>query len=824
MLKSFCKKGLALLLLLCLLLPAPLALGEEPLVVEAGPGGAQLRLDPKTMNLSFTPRGSELGYSILALESTSGSRAMKNLQKSAVSVQFIANEQSGTINSMDSYAMSVDLGNAIYEALPQGFRIHYTIGSNELVVDDLPKSLPLSTYTDRLKPAWTTREDKLFRDNYRVVPRGEGESVFVRIKDDLGKLAISQLHMLLFEKGGYTTEELERDNAAFGHVIEYVNPKVSLVMDLVLDGDDLLLHVPLELVEFTKGNDLVSLDLLPYFLRADSGEGGYFFVPDGSGGLIDFNNQRLGIAAYAAAIYGRDPLIRVDEYRPNLAPVSLPVYGIKQDEGAVLAIIEEGAELATINAAVTGHSDQFNRIYSSFTIRNIERVAMGSNKTVTTPRYAEDSYQGSIRLRYRFLPGADQGYVQMAKAYQGYLLGQGSLSIIQEPSPSAPLFVELVGAFGKKKFFLGIPYDSTEAATTIAQAGLIYQRLKDAGISNIHLLYNGLFPGGVKHGLVDNGRLDGAVGNVNGLRSLAELLAGQGDTLYPVLNLGKVYSTRGFSVTRHAARQHDGETARIYQPFEARLTGMVFPGSAYLSPQYLPEYAGRSLDRIKGFGSIGLNVQDLGNTLTGTYKRGEHVSPIHARPYVEAALGLITDQPLMLDSPNAYALPYADLVSKLPQVSSGHKMISTSVPFIQLVYDGCLVYSGPSWNLSAQEPVEKLLLHALESRTAPRFTLSYQKPTVFHDTQDQDFLGYFATWYQDSLDTVFTVYQAYDAFYQQVKGARILDHQLLGPQQRQVVYDNGITLLLNFANQEASVLGQLLPPLGYVILGGHADD
>ena len=35
--------------------------------------------------------------------------------------------------------MSVDLGEAKVERLPNGFRVYYAIGSNELVVDDLPR-------------------------------------------------------------------------------------------------------------------------------------------------------------------------------------------------------------------------------------------------------------------------------------------------------------------------------------------------------------------------------------------------------------------------------------------------------------------------------------------------------------------------------------------------------------------------------------------------------------------------------------------------------------------------------------------------------------
>ena len=196
------KKISLLLALLLILMPSCVMAGqvEEGLLTYES-DGAVLTIDPATMAVSFTPAGSEVTYTTAVLQSTSGSRAMKNLQKSALSVQYIANALAGTISAMDSFSMSVDLGEATVERLPEGFRVSYGIGSNELVVDDLPKMIPVEIYHERLKPAWTEKNDKLFNSNYRVVPRGDGSSVFVRAKDDLGKLVISQLYELIFTQG-----------------------------------------------------------------------------------------------------------------------------------------------------------------------------------------------------------------------------------------------------------------------------------------------------------------------------------------------------------------------------------------------------------------------------------------------------------------------------------------------------------------------------------------------------------------------------------------------------------------------------------------------
>ncbi|MDI9521058.1 MAG: DUF5696 domain-containing protein [Bacillota bacterium] len=807
-------------LMILLMLVSPALASDAVLQIEKD--GAKLQLDPSNMLISFTPPGSDTAYEAWVKQSDSGSRAMQNLQKSLLSVQYITNARTGTSLSMDSYSMCVDLGEAKYEELENGFRIRLSIGPNELVIDDLPKAIPVSTYNERLRPHWSERNDKLFKSNYRVVPREEGESMFVRVKDDLGRLAISQLYKLFFETGEYTLEDRDKDNEAYGYVVEYVNPKIILAMDFQIDQGDLLVSVPLSELSNTKDNDVVSLDLLPYFLSETQGKKGYLFVPDGSGALINFDNQRLGIAAYSAPVYGEDLLIRADEYRPSSSSsISLPVYGIKTEEGAAMCIIEEGAELANITAAVSGHSDEFNRIYSTFTLRDIERVAMGGNKTVTTPRYAEDVYQGTLKLRYKFMPGADKGYADMAFAYKNYLKDQGVLKAQENWAEHAPLQIELIGAVQKQKFFLGIPYQSTVTATSIEQANSIYDKIKQSGAQNVQLLYSGLFRQGVKHANLNPARLENGIGSATQLKELSQKMKAAGDSLYPVAYLGRVYSVRGFSTFSNAARLHDGSVARVFEPFEPQLRGVSVKNSAYISPAYLPEYAQGVQNSLSEYGASGLAVHDLGNTLVGTYKRRGHISPIHSVPYYQQSLDTLAKNPLMLDTPNAYALPYASSVSNLPTQSSDYKLFNFSVPFLQLVYDGMLPYAGTSWNLRPQQLPQLLLLEAIESRTAPRFTLTYEEPTIFHDTGDLDFTGYFATWYQDSLPHVLEAWKAYDDFYQQVKGARITGHEILGDTVRATHYDNGKTVLVNYGERRKSALGASIPGFSYVIQGGE---
>lgn len=812
------KRIYALLLSLLLLVPDAFALGNvKKTSFDLKNESASLHLNGKNMQLSYQLNGSEQKYELLRMNGQKGSRVVKNNQKSAITLQFFSSKRSATLNGMDSFSLSVDKKGAVAEGTKQHLKVHYTIGAVELTVDDLPKAIPLAKYNERLKPAWSEKENKQFTNEYRLVTRASGESYFFRANDDtMGKVLIKKLHELLFVKAGYTPEDLLEDNTAVGHLIKSVNPKIELDMLFHLDGADLIATVPASSIQFTKDNDVVSFDFLPYFLSSSEEENGYMFIPDGVGALIRFNNQKTSISAFKEKVFGKDKLVRAHEYTPEGASINLPIFGIKTDKGAILAIIEEGAALATINAEVSGHSDEFNRVYPTFNLLDIERVMMGGNEKVTTPRWQQDNYQGDIRIRYKFLEGSDIGYVEMANAYREYLTAKGDLPSPKKRHENAPLLLEVVGAVRKSKFFLGIPYDSTISATKVTEAQEIYDKLKLSGIDNIHLIYNGLFANGVHHGPIDNAAFNPGIASAAQIQDFIARIEQNGDSIYPAVNLNKIYTRKGFSASRHAARGHDGVAAEVHFNLEDRYMTQPYQGSAYIGPRHLGEYSKKSLHALQKLGFHSVCIQDLGQEIIPSYKRKEHVSSIHAIPFVEQAFKNSPIKNIMLETPNSYALKYANFITSLSRKGSGYKLIDERIPFTQMVYDGCIPYASSSWNLNPDFDFHQHLLYALETKTAPRFTICAADPTVFQNTM-QEFMAYFRTNADGLLPEIVSFYRQYNDFYQKVKDARIKKHIIHNESLREVHFENGVQLLLNYGNDEAKLDGQVLPALSYII-------
>ncbi|MEL3906347.1 MAG: DUF5696 domain-containing protein [Treponema sp.] len=763
-----------------------------------------------------TATGTVFGESVM--NGRQGNNTVKNLQKSAVQVTYLADtgqRNIGTLHTMDSYSFCTELKGFEIREIPHGFELDLTLGSNALCIDDLPKMIPVEKYNELLLPYFSSKNDKNFREQYRVVK----DKYWIRVKDkDMGDMMIAYLHNILFEKGKYTQDDLIADNAVYGYVPENANPRISLTLRYELDGESLVLTIPLQAVQ---GNHQIQMiEPAPYFLSSGTEDSGYLFVPDGSGALIRFNNGKNSAAAYKEQVFGADILKDVHKYRAQTFDITMPVYGIKKNDHAVLAIIEKGAELAEIFADVSGHSDEFNRIASRFILRDIENINLLGNSSATTARWPEDVYTGDIVLRYTFLSGSTAHYTGMAKCYQQYLLDRGQIAK-HPPEPAAPFFAECMGALRKLKFFLGVGYQSTICATTINQGEKIYQTLRNGGAQNIKFIFSGLYAGGVKNESLKKMRLNSGMGSAEDFAQLQKTVSESGGMLFPSIYTANVFGSKRFSRLSDAPRRQSGEPAGRVLFLENMMLSMNLRYPAfYVSPYRIPSYTETVKQNLAAWTTGGVALRDLGNTLIPDYRRKKHLSRIHAMPVFQDALqSLAESYPLMLSNPNSYALGAASYINDLPSSHNGYAILDAAVPFVQLVLDGCLPYSATAWNGKAAAGLTKPLLHAIETKSSPYFLFTFQKETVFHNILDRDLAETFSTYHEDWTETAAAVYKQYNAFYMKVKHSQIIDHEILDGDLRLIRYDNGITVYVNYSSAERQLDGIRIPAQGYIIKG-----
>lgn len=654
----------------------------------------------------------------------------------------------------------------------------------------------------------------------------------------------------ILRKTGLSPLELRGDHEKYGLDRPTPNPIVfHVAVEYTLEGDSLVVRVPIDSISYptnapyTGGKrgayPLASIDLLKYFGAAGPSEQGYIFVPDGSGGIIDFNNGRHFAPAYQSPVYGRDNSL--DESSELLAQVEriyLPVFGMKRGDNGFICIIEEGQPLARIRADVAGRVDSYNKVYPAFTVLPQGTSALkgvpqwrsgvtGGDQQISI--YQSRKPDSDFQVRYTFLSGDDADYSGMARRYQQYLEHRGVLRPLNPDDDGLPFFLELVGAVGVKKPVLGIPREIMEPITTYSQAGHTVEAFLDQGVSNIKLVYTGWMSGGIKHRFPKGVSLEANLGSEQDFRRLRDLLDNRGVEFYPMVSLLGVYRDTwfdGFSLMAMGARRLNRSTSQIVN--YDRVTGRPLDDAAsspyVLSASWLPRVVDSFVRDYVKYGIPGLSLKFMGTHVDSDFRGRDDqlVDRCQAMAIVESQLLRIDEDfglDLLLSGANDYALRYARYVINAPEGSSGHNIVNRAVPFYQMVVHGYVDYAGLPLNHSESPRVS--MLKTIETGASPYFQLGASSASKIKDTA---FADLFSMDYRVWLQSAAKFYEAADEVLGDVRTQRIVRHRELSEGVFETVYENGKSIVVNYRAEDVELSGIRVPAFGYTVFQGGTQD
>ena len=285
------------------------------------------------------------------------------------------------------------------------------------------------------------------------------------------------------DNGMICTVSFEEHGVSFQVKVMWEDNRIS--MELV-DGS---------LIEGQNGSPytLKSITFMPFLGSAYSDSvDGYILIPDGSGALIRYRQPANYSSTYASRIYGVDYGIAslsstAGNYAREEAQILIPVYGMVHGAGqnGFFAVVEGGAEYATILAAPAQTSNPYNWAAARFEIRqkyvkNINRKeGAGANVPQETPNVVTPC------ISFYFTEGDQANYDGMAVMYRQMLIEQGILTPLTLDSQGVPLQIEVLGADKKENFL----WDTTAVFTTAEQAEWIRASLEAAGITNLDMVY-----------------------------------------------------------------------------------------------------------------------------------------------------------------------------------------------------------------------------------------------------------------------------------------------------------------------------------------------
>lgn len=584
-----------------------------------------------------------------------------------------------------------------------------------------------------------------------------------------------------------------------------------------IKGDAFSATIAADRIEQRDKYRLVNIYLMPFFGAGSLRDDGYLFVPDGSGALIRFNNNKSIYRGYNERVYGGDQAIDMPERSKVTETVRLPVYGLKRNDQAFLAVIHQGAYQAGIIAEGSRKSNQYNAVSSYLNLTEFEtNILMAGSLNEKPVVRASESVTGNqpYEVRYYFLNGEKADYAGMAERYRTYLTEEkGVTPAAAKASGRIPLMMEFLGGVKKRDTFLGIPYGTVEALTSFKDLETVAGRLIEGGMTNLGIRYQGWMKGGMKDKIPASLNAESNLGGDKAFRKLLQTMDGKGIAFYPVVDPVSLYKNgNGFNKFFDAAKNISRAPSLQYEFLISNGTR-----DTTVKPWYLlkPESVKKALERFSASaGKKGLErvaLQSIGSMVYSDFRRNTLAKNETGQLWeqsLETAASRIGG--LSFDRPNAYTFPSAENLTSVPLYSSRFDIQDEAVPFYSIAVSGLIPAYGEPINLMGN--TRAYMLKLIETGTLPAYRFIARDGSLLIGTGfDGLYSGDFNRWFND----VAAQYKELNEALAPILGKAITDHEKLAEGVYRTTFSGGKSAVVNYTDETVTVDNERIEPYGY---------
>lgn len=501
------------------------------------------------------------------------------------------------------------------------------------------------------------------------------------------------------------TKDITYTDNGFSAKVYWSKYKFGMTLEVELTEDGVIASVPDEsIVEDGEDYFIGTISVYPYLGHSylDQKEG-YMFIPDGNGALIYLEDKEGRFrSGFTSMIYGDDPgfarqsvsnLWQDHNIINDANKVIAPVFGMAHtSEGiAYLAVVEKGAERASIIANPNGANVDYNRIYARFTERVVFTQYNGNNSSSAYQTAETGRSHSDLQVHWIFLAGDDANYCGMANAYRAYLLERGDL--VPSADNSYNTRVDFLGS-DRESWVVGT---SAVVMTTTDDIREIYEDLKKEGVTDLFSVYKGWQKGGIYNLPIGSYKADSKIGGTGDLTSLMEEAENAGIQFYlynDALRLNPVESSSVFNVVKQINRRRFSESTYkdVYEEF------------LYLIPSRTGTLLGQFVNSCTKKGVNNLALAGITNTLYSNYYDNVFYSRHNTAEEYDKIFGQIAGQTdLVMEQPFAYLWKYTDAFLDMPLYTSNYMYEDESIPFMSIVLKGVMPMYSEYVNFEANK-------------------------------------------------------------------------------------------------------------------------
>ena len=621
-----------------------------------------------------------------------------------------------------------------------------------------------------------------------------------------------------FSKIGYDQEQYEIDMQNVSQVSENHGPFFNATMILRLAGNELEVEVPYNEIMYEAEYPLTYLAVLPMFGAAGTEEEGFIFIPEGSGGLIRYNNGKLSQSSYYANFYGWDYGMERTE-AVSETENTFAVFGMGQPDGSFICMIEGASSYGGIYADIAGRFNSFNTVYCKYNLIHYGQFKLSGRTNEQVLMYERTIPDDTVLQRYRFLD--TDNYVGMAEAYGDYLRGKPEFRQ-EQADPEVPIHVELIGAINKTIPKFGVPVNSVVAVTKYSEAEDILNELVASGVKHIYMRMTGWSNGGVRQKVLAGIHTISELGGESGMKKLIETAKAKGVTLFFDGISCFAYDSgllEGFIPTLHAARFTTRELVKLYSYDIVTYQQNTYDPYYLVKPRLADQYTNNLIGGLKSRGATGIAFRDIGNLLSADYYVNDTVTREQVK---EMNIGILrkaqeSGLAVSIKKGNDYAISFADLITDMNLTGRKYTIIDLAVPFYQIAIHGIKNYTGEAINLSGD--YRNALLESAEYGSGLSFTFMKSDTNILQDSAYSCYTaGSYDRWKEEALQMILR----YQKEMAGLNNIRITGHEIITDEVHVTIFEDGTRVYVNYSGKDCKEGTLTIPARDYLVERGRA--
>ena len=621
-----------------------------------------------------------------------------------------------------------------------------------------------------------------------------------------------------------TNQSKMRSNAEMtvtsdGVSIVYDFDEAEIVIPVTYTLNDNYLGVNIDTSQIQEKNSdriVTEIALMSTFGAAEMEEEGYFVIPDGSGALINFNNNKAGYRVYQGKVYGND-ITAVKTTKPTTGRnVYLPMYGIVKGNSGMMVVADKGDTCATINAYVAGQKNtSYNSCYFDFEIRTNDEFLMGGDANPLKVFEKRGILVPEIEVRYYPVSNDDGSavdYVDIANSYRDYLTTSQGVTK-SDAVADGSLYVDFYGGTMKTEPILGFPVTLQHKTTSFEDAQMILEQLKSGGVDNIVVQYNQWTTADIKEKVADKAKPASILGGKSDFNALMNYAASNNIKIYPAVDNLTFKSGGGyFTMTDTSIRVSNAYSRQIIYDLAHGVENKYYDAMSLLSPKAYEKMFKNLASSYSKAGISNISVGSASTVIYGDYGRNSvsrEMFKNNLQGYMENLKASVPS--ILADGANAYVLKYTDHISDVPLSSSKYDVFDTEIPFYQIVMSGLKPVATTAVNGDAQ--VSDLVLRAIASGSNLHFDFIAEEANELKDTK-YDVLYYadYQYWVEDAAGCYKFMKDALEG----VAGVEIAEYNILSEDEIETVYTNGSKTVVNLKDKTVTNNGKVISMYDYV--------